>query len=150
MDALYSNQILALAANMPRVGRLAEPDGTAKAVSKVCGSEVEVDLRLDGTVISDLAVRPKACALGQAATAVLAANAVGASLAELEAARDGLAAMLKEGAPPPQGRFADLAALAPVKDYPRRWASVQLAFRAALDAAASVTTAAGLHASQRS
>ncbi|HUO11904.1 MAG TPA: iron-sulfur cluster assembly scaffold protein, partial [Caulobacteraceae bacterium] len=43
-------------------------------------------------------------------------------------------AMLKEGGPPPEGRFADLAMLAPVKDYPPRHASTMLAFEATVDA----------------
>ena len=134
IDELYSAKILKAAANMPRSGRLPEPDGSAEKVAKLCGSRITVDVRLDGDVISDYAQDVKACALGQAAAAILGENAIGASVQEIEMARDALRAMLKTGAPAPDGRFADLAMLAPVKDYPPRHASTLLAFEATAEA----------------
>jgi NifU-like protein involved in Fe-S cluster formation len=135
IDDLYSAKVLALAANMPRAGRLAHPQGSSEKVSKLCGSRVVVDLVLDDGRVADFAQDVKACALGQAAAAVLGAHVIGASVAELEAARDALKAMLKQGGPPPEGRFADLRALQVVRDYPPRHASTLLAFEAAADAA---------------
>jgi NifU-like protein involved in Fe-S cluster formation len=134
MDDLYHPRILELASNMPHVGRLAAPDGAATKVSRVCGSVVSVELKLKDGVVSDIAVHPKACALGQAATAVLAANAIGASPLEIRQARDALAAMLKSGGPPPSGRFWELRHLEGVKDYPPRHTSTMLAFDAAVEA----------------
>jgi len=135
IDDLYSSRILALAANMPRAGRLDAPDASSEKVSKLCGSRVLVDLKLDGGRVSDFAQEVKACALGQAAAAVLGAHVVGAGVDEIESARDQLAAMLKTGGPPPSGRFEDLKVLQPVKDYPARHASTLLAFQAAAEAA---------------
>ncbi|MFI4976508.1 MAG: iron-sulfur cluster assembly scaffold protein [Caulobacterales bacterium] len=150
IDDLYSAKILTLAANMPRAGRLAAPDGTSEKVSKLCGSRVIVDVKLDGDRVADYAQEVKACALGQASAAVIGANAVGASVQEIEMARDALRAMLNSGGPPPTGRFADLSMLAPVKDYPPRHTSTLLAFEAtveachrALEAAARRTSRAG-------
>ena len=144
IDDLYSAQVLKLAANLPRSGRLPAPDASAEKVSKLCGSRVRVDLKLEGERVSDFAQEVKACALGQAAAAVLGEHVIGASLAEIEAARDALRAMLKGGGPAPEGRFADLAMLAPVKDYPPRHASTMLAFEAAAEAGrAALTKAAG-------
>jgi NifU-like protein involved in Fe-S cluster formation len=134
MDDLYHPRILELAADMPHVGRLDAPDGASTKVSRVCGSVVTVELKLKDGLVSDIAVHPKACALGQAATAVLAMHAIGATPAEIRAARDGLRAMLKEGAAPPTGRFWELRHLEGVKDYPPRHTSTMLAFDAAVDA----------------
>lgn len=134
MDDLYHPRILELAADMPHVGRLDAPDGAATKVSRVCGSVVTVELKLQDGLVSEIAVHPKACALGQAATGVLAMHAVGASPAEIRAARDALKAMLKEGAAPPDGRFWELRHLEGVKDYPARHASTMLAFDAAVEA----------------
>ncbi|MGD9815633.1 MAG: iron-sulfur cluster assembly scaffold protein [Hyphomonadaceae bacterium] len=134
MEDLYHPRILELAADMPHVGRLEAPDGASTKVSRVCGSVVTVELTLRGGAVSEIAVHPKACALGQAATAVLAINAVGATPAEIRQARDGLRAMLKEGAPPPSGRFWELRHLEGVRDYPARHASTMLAFDAAVEA----------------
>lgn len=134
IDELYSTTLLRLAANMPRAGRLAAPDASVEKTAKLCGSRVVVDVALEGDEVSDFAQDVKACALGQAAAAVLGEHAVGARLHEIEAARDALRAMLKEGGPPPEGRFAGLAALAPVRDYPARHASTLLAFEAAAEA----------------
>lgn len=135
IDDLYSAKVLALAANMPRAGRLAAPQGSSEKVSKLCGSRVTVDLVLEDGRVADFAQDVKACALGQASAAVLGAHVIGASVPELEQARDALGAMLKQGAPPPVGRFADLKALAVVADYPPRHASTLLAFEAAVEAA---------------
>lgn len=134
IDDLYSARLLKLAANMPRAGRLAEPQGTSEKVAKLCGSRVVVDVVLEGERVVDFAQDVKACALGQAAAAVLGTHVVGATLSEIEMARDAFRAMLKDGADAPVGRFSDLSMLAPVKDYPARHASTLLAFEATVDA----------------
>ena len=134
MDDLYHPRVLELAADMPHVGRLEAPDGASTKVSRVCGSVVTVELKLKDGVVSEIAVHPKACALGQAATGVLAMHAIGATPDEIRAARDGLRAMLKDGAPAPGGRFWELRHLEGVRDYPARHASTMLAFEAAVEA----------------
>lgn len=141
IDDLYSAKILKLAANMPGAGRLAAPQGSVERVAKLCGSRVVVDIALDGQGrISAFAQDVKACALGQASAAVLGAHALGADLAEIEMARDGLRAMLQSGGEPPVGRFSDLAMLEPVKAYPARHASTMLAFEAAAEAVRQAQT----------
>ena len=134
MEDLYHPRILELAADIPHLGRLDQPDGAATKVSRVCGSVVTVEVKVKDGKVSDIAVHPKACALGQAATGVLAMHAIGAAPAEIREARDGLRAMLKEGAEPPTGRFWELRHLQGVRDYPPRHASTMLAFDAAVDA----------------
>ncbi|MDP3489048.1 MAG: iron-sulfur cluster assembly scaffold protein [Phenylobacterium sp.] len=140
IDDLYSARLLKLAANMPRAGRLADPQGTSERVAKLCGSRVVVDVALDGDRVVDFAQDVKACALGQAAAAVLGSHVVGATLSEIEMARDAFRAMLKDGADAPLGRFSDLSMLAPVKDYPARHASTLLAFEATVDAVRQAMT----------
>jgi NifU-like protein involved in Fe-S cluster formation len=134
IDDLYTAKILKAAANMPRAGRLAHPDASAEKVSKLCGSRVIVDVVLKDGRIADYGQEVKACALGQAAAAIMGEHAVGAGVQEIESALGALRAMLKSGGPPPEGRFADLAMLAPVKDYPPRHASTLLAFEATAEA----------------
>lgn len=134
IDDLYSTKILTLAANLPRAGRLAAPQASVEKIAKLCGSRVVVDVVMDGTRVADFAQEVKACALGQAAAAVLGASVIGADLAEIEMARDAFRAMLKQGAPAPRGRFSDLSMLEPVKDYPARHASAMLAFEATAEA----------------
>jgi NifU-like protein involved in Fe-S cluster formation len=146
IDDLYSAKLLKLAANLPRSGRLARPDASVEKVSKLCGSRVLVDVVVEQGRVADFAQEVKACALGQAAASVLGEHVIGATAEELELARDQFRAMLKTGAPAPDGRFADLSMLAPVKDYPARHASTLLAFEAAAAAvrqAATRTSPAG-------
>jgi len=134
IDALYSSRILNLAAHMPRAGRLAAPDASVTKTAKLCGSRVTVDVVVrDGRVV-DFAQDVQACALGQAAAAVLGEHAVGATAEEIVAARDAFRAMLKAGGPAPEGRFSELSVLEPVKDYAPRHASTLLAFEAAAEA----------------
>jgi NifU-like protein involved in Fe-S cluster formation len=134
IDDLYSARILKLVANIPHAGRLAAPDASAEKISKLCGSRILVDVRVEGGRVTDFAQEVKACALGQAAAAVLGAHVVGASLDEIEVAREALRAMLKANGPAPEGRFSELAVLEAVKDYPARHASTMLAFEAAAEA----------------
>jgi len=140
IDDLYSARILKLAANMPRAGRLAAPQGSSEKVAKLCGSRIVVDVTVEDGAVADFAQEVKACALGQAAAAILGEHVIGASLDEIEQARDALRSMLKSGGDAPEGRFKDLAVLAPVKDYPPRHASTLLAFEAAVDAVRQAST----------
>ncbi|MEL7128179.1 MAG: iron-sulfur cluster assembly scaffold protein [Pseudomonadota bacterium] len=136
MSDLYHNRVLELAADIPHLAPLDAPEGSVEKVSRICGSTVRVDVRLNpaGSHVEAISVDPKACALGQAATAILAEGALGASIAEITAARDALKAMLKENAAPPGGRFWELRHLAGVADYPPRHTSTLLAFEAAVAA----------------
>lgn len=134
LDDIYNAKILEFAGNIPRIGRLDHPDATAKAHSKLCGSTVIVDLSMKDGVVSDFAHDVKACALGQASSSIMAQNIVGASAAELREVQKSMRAMLKEGGEPPQGRFADLKFLEPVREYKARHASTLLTFDAVVDA----------------
>lgn len=138
-DELYSNAVLRLAADIPRIGRLAHPQASVRKVSRLCGSEVELDIAMKSGRVADLALRVKACALGQASAAVLARAAIGASQGELEQARDTLRAMLKQAGPAPRGRFAELQLLQSARAYPARHQSIMLAFDAAVEAVTKAT-----------
>jgi NifU-like protein involved in Fe-S cluster formation len=135
LNEVYNARILELAGNIPRLGRLSNPDATATAHSKLCGSTVTVDLKMDGSVVTDFAHDVKACALGQASSSIMARHVIGAKADELRALRETVRKMLKEtGAPPKDGRWADIAVLEPVRDYKARHASTMLTFDAVVDA----------------
>ena len=134
LSDIYNQRILELAADIPRLGRLADPDGTARGHSKLCGSTVTVDLTTDGEVVTDFAHDVKACALGQASSSIMARHVVGSTPAELREVREAMRKMLKENGPAPGGRWADLAVLEPVRDYKARHASTLLTFDAVVEA----------------
>ncbi len=134
LNDVYNTRILELAGNIPRLGRLDDPDGSATAHSKLCGSTVTVDIKLDGDSVVDFAHEVKACALGQASSSIMARNVIGATLDDLRAVRARMKAMLKEGGEPPNARWADLAVLEPVRDFKARHASTMLTFEATVDA----------------
>lgn len=134
LDDIYNARILDFAGNIPRVGRLEKPDASAKAHSKLCGSTVVVDLCVKDGVVTDFAHDVKACALGQASSSIMARNVIGATEEELRDVQKTMRAMLKEGGSPPEGRFADLKFLEPVRDYKARHASTMLTFDAVVDA----------------
>ena len=131
---LYSGHILALAADIPHLGRLPEPMGSARKRSPLCGSTVTVDLRVENGRISAFAQDVKACALGQAAAAVVGGAILGRSLAEVEAGRDALRAMLKDNGPVPAAPFDGFEVLIPARDYKNRHASILLALEATAEA----------------
>lgn len=134
IDDVYNARILEFAGNIPRIGRLENPDATARAHSKLCGSTVTVDLKIDDGKISDFAHDVRACALGQASSSIMARNIIGSTPHELQALRETMRAMLKENGPAPTGKWSDLKFLEPVRDYKARHASTMLTFDAVVDA----------------
>ena len=147
LNDVYNRRIIELAGTIPRIGRLAEPDATATAVSKLCGSTVTVDLKMNGEKVSDFAHEVKACALGQASSSIMASNVIGSTASELRALRDDMRKMLKEkGEPPADGKWADIAVLEPVRDYKARHASTMLTFDAVVDAIGQIEAKRGAKA----
>ena len=137
-DDIYSQQILELAASIPRTARLAEPQATATAHSKLCGSRVTVDLAMDGDLVTDYGQSVRACLLGQTAASVMGREIVGSSAAELRAVGAAMRKMLKEAGPPPSGKWRYLALLEPVRDFKARHPSTLLVFDAVEDAIAQI------------
>lgn len=131
---VYNSRILELAGNIPRLGRLSAPDASATAHSKLCGSTVTIDLKMDGDTVTDFAHDVKACALGQASSSIMARHVVGARADELRSLRENVRRMLKENGSPPSGEWADIAVLEPVRDYKARHASTMLTFDAVVSA----------------
>jgi len=135
LNEVYNRRIIELAGTIPRIGRLHDADASATAHSKLCGSTVTIDLKMDGDTVTDFAHEVKACALGQASSSIMARNIVGAKADELRQLRETVRKMLKEnGAPPQNGKWADIGVLEPVRDYKARHASTLLTFDAVVDA----------------
>lgn len=131
---LYSGRILALAADIPHEERLDTPDASVKKRSPLCGSTVTVDIKVNDGKITAFGQDVKACALGQAAAAVIGANVIGCTHDQILRARDQLKSLLKEDGPTPDAPFADLEVLRPARDYKNRHASIMLVIEATLDA----------------
>jgi NifU-like protein involved in Fe-S cluster formation len=134
LNDIYNRRVLQLAADIPRQGRLAHPQATAKAHSKLCGSTVTIDLSVADGAVSDFAHDVRACALGQASSSLMARHVIGATPEELRDLRETMVAMLKANGPPPSGKFAEFAVLEPVREYKARHASTLLTFDAVVDA----------------
>jgi NifU-like protein involved in Fe-S cluster formation len=134
LDDIYNSKILEFAGNIPRIGRLPDPDASARAHSRLCGSTVTVDVKMADGKVSDFAHDVKACALGQASSSIMARNVIGSTPEELRALREAMRKMLKENGAPPDGRWSDLKYLEPVRDYRARHASTMLTFDAVVDA----------------
>jgi NifU-like protein involved in Fe-S cluster formation len=134
IDSVYNAKILDFAGNIGRIGHLDAPDGQAKAHSKLCGSTVSVDVKIEDGVVVDYAQDIKACALGQASAGILAKNVIGCSLEELQTVKAEMLAMLKENGAAPSGKFEELKFLEPVREYRARHASTMLPFDAVVEA----------------
>ncbi len=142
LSDVYNKRILELAANIPLLERLEQPDATARAHSRLCGSTVTVDLGMEGDVVTAFGHDVKACALGQASSSIMARHVIGSTAAELRAVREQARAILKDNAEPPGGKWADLAVLVPVRDYKARHASTLLTFDAVIDAIGQIESKA--------
>ena len=133
-EDIYTQRILELAAAVPRTTRLSVPQASATAHSKLCGSTVTIDLAMEGDVVTEFGQSVKACLLGQSAASVMGREIVGSSANELRAVGAAMRKMLKQGGPPPDGKWADLAVLETVRDYRARHASTLLVFDAVEEA----------------
>jgi NifU-like protein involved in Fe-S cluster formation len=138
INEIYNRKILEYAADIPRLQRLDAPDATATAISRLCGSKVTVDVKLEEGAVSDFGHEVKACALGQASSSIMARHVVGSTPDELRQLRGQMYAMLKEGSEAPSGKWRDLEALLPVRDFKARHASTLLTFDAVVDAVSQV------------
>ncbi|MBI1383740.1 MAG: iron-sulfur cluster assembly scaffold protein [Rhizobiales bacterium] len=143
LDDIYSDEILTLAANMPPAERLPDPDASATAHSKLCGSTITVDLEVRDGLVSAYGHTVKACLLGQTSAAVVAREAKGSTPQELRDVARQMRAMLKEDGEPPTGRWADLALLRPVRHFKARHTSTLLVFDAVLEALDEIERRAG-------
>jgi NifU-like protein involved in Fe-S cluster formation len=143
LNEIYNQRILELSANIPRTERLADADASATAHSKLCGSTISVDIKLDGDRVSDYGQTVKACLLGQAAASIMAQNILGSDAGELREVGAAMRRMLKANGPPPGGRWADLAVLEPVRDFKARHASTLLVFDAVETALAEAESKRG-------
>lgn len=141
INDVYNARILALAADIPRLGRLAAPQASARAHSRLCGSTVTIDLVMDGDQVVDFAHEVRACALGQASSSLMASHVIGATSQELREVRETMWKMLRENGPPPTGRWHDFKVLEPVRDYKARHASTMLTFDAVVDAIGQIEAA---------
>ncbi|SNX67591.1 modular FeS cluster scaffolding protein NifU [Cereibacter ovatus] len=139
--SLYSGRILELAADIPHIGRLDAPQGSARRRSPVCGSTVTVDVTLKDGKVAAFAQDVKACALGQASASIMGRALAGRTRAEVETARDALRAMLSEGGAVPAAPFDGYQVLVPARDYRNRHASILLALEAAAEAIAAAEAA---------
>jgi NifU-like protein involved in Fe-S cluster formation len=149
LSDVYNKRILELAGNIPRLGRLPDPDASATAHSRLCGSTVTVDLRMDGDTVTDFAHEVKACALGQASSSIMARHIIGAKAPELRKLRETVRQMLKENGSPPDGNWKDIAVLEPVRDYKARHASTMLTFDAVVSAIDQIEAKRGAQAAAK-
>ncbi len=133
LDSVYNSKIIEYAGNIEKVGELEGAHATAKVHSKLCGSTVEVSIKMEGNVITDFAHKVKACALGQAASSIMARVVVGSTSQEMRELRDTVYKMLKEEGAPPVGKFEEFRFLEPVREYKPRHASTLLTFDAVVN-----------------
>ncbi len=142
LSDLYSSRIIEIAGRLQAGNRLEFPDASARRASRICGSVVEIDLKLRDGVVSDYGQEVNACALGQTAASIVAEHIVGSTPEELRMLRHQVEAMLKKNSPPPTGKWADIKYLEPVRDFPPRHASVMLVFNAVVEALDKISESA--------
>jgi NifU-like protein involved in Fe-S cluster formation len=132
--ALYNRDILRLAASIPHQRRLERPQASVEKRSPVCGSQVTVDVVVDGQGrLVELGQEVRACALGQASASLMGAHAIGRSGAELAVARDALAGFLAGKRDDP-GEWPGLSLFSEARSFAARHKSILLPFDAVAEA----------------
>jgi len=130
IDDLYSREILRLTTDLRLIGRLSDPDGTANCTARLCGSTINVDIKIKDHKIIGFAQEVKACALGQATAALVSHHIMGATTDEIEATYIAMKARLNGDDHAYPARFESLKIMDQVRDYPVRHASTLLCLEA--------------------
>ncbi len=138
LDDIYAPELLEKSANITHIGHLEAPDATATAHSKMCGSTISVELKMNGNIVQDYAQTVEACLLGQSAAAIMAENIIGSSAEELREISARMRKMLKEEGPKPEGKWAELGLLENVRHFRARHASTLLVFDAVQEALSKI------------
>jgi NifU-like protein involved in Fe-S cluster formation len=134
-SALYTTEILRLAASIPYLKRLDNPDASVEKRSATCGSRVTVDLSLDDKgCVSALGLDVKSCAMGQASTCLFAKHAMGRSAQDLSDIEADLSQYLKGQSDVPVS-WPGLHVFEAARDYPARHSAIRLVFEAGAQAA---------------
>ena len=130
---LYNRDILGLAVATAEYLPIADARHRVSKRAPLCGSAIILDLDTDDAGrVTRVGMHVEACALGQASAALLARHAPGLGLAELRAARDGIASWFAGADVQPDWPGFDL--LAPAQGYPARHGAILLPFDAAIAA----------------
>lgn len=136
---LYNLEILRLAASVADRPRLDAPGATVERRSPTCGSRVIVDVSTDSDGrVTGFGQEVRACALGQAAAALLGQHIIGRPVEDISNAATALRAFLANGRDDP-GEWPGLSVFAPARPHSARHASILLAFDAAAEAAQKAT-----------
>ena len=129
-DELYHDAIMAHARAPRHAGPLPDADGRATVDNPLCGDRVTVEVKLAGDRVAAIGQTVRGCALCQASASMLADGALGGGPAEVAVARDTIKAMLRNAAPPPDGRWSAFAAFLPARPATSRHECVLLPFLA--------------------
>lgn len=140
IDDIYNKLILQHAAHISKIGHLQNPDATSKKQSRLCGSTITVDLKVNNGIVTDFAHDVKACALGQASASIMAKYIIGTSTNDLKKLQKAMWDMLVNNGPAPTHPFEEFACLQPVKDYKARHGSTMLTFDAVVDCIEQIET----------
>ena len=124
MKELYTSEIMSYAANIPHIGILEGAQGHAQAHARLCGSRISVWLNMKDGVVSEFSQQVKACLVGQASSAMIAHNIIGASRSEIAQTREKVRLMLEEEGAAPAGKWQAFGLLEPVRNYKSRYSTV--------------------------
>lgn len=130
MDKLYQEAILDRAKSATGAGTLADANARATVDNPLCGDRVTMEVRTANGRVDAIAHKVRGCVLCEAAAAVVATHAAGASRDEIAATRKTLDAMLTDNEPAPDGAWAELSIFAPVAGHRNRHECVRLPFEA--------------------
>lgn len=128
--AVYSRLLIEYAAAAQTPVRLVHPDLTARAVSAICGSTIEVDLNVKEGKVTEFGFDVDACALTKAVVSVMRTAIIGKTRDDIAQAGDLLRLMLAGQESVLSGDWADLMILAPLVDFKARHNAIQLPFEA--------------------
>lgn len=134
IDEIYNKDVLRLAANISKTEPLDLPDAHVLLRSPLCGSTIEIDIRVETGSVVGYGYTIKACALGQASASVLTKNVIGKDAEEIKSVRDQLESMLLNNGEAPHGDWSELSALAPAKAAKSRHGAILMPFDAVLKA----------------
>ena len=146
LSDLYQQAVLDHNRKPRNFRRLPDPDGTAEGYNPLCGDLINVDVKMDGEVIREIAFEGGGCAISKASASMMTEVVKGMTRDEAREFFDSFRTAITEGVDFFEAidKLGKLAALTGVSEFPARVKCAVLAWytlRAALDGSkATVTT----------
>ncbi len=133
IEELYQKNLMRLAANATGSEKLENPQHTHTLDNPTCGDRITLQVTMQDGRIAEFSQENRACLLCQASASLLAENAIGLTIHELQSVIEHIKKILDGSVQTADEPWEKLSYFTPVKEHSSRHICVLLPFKALQD-----------------